>query len=190
MDLLNSLRPDDPPAVINIATLLALLAIAMWFDIRARRIPNRLVLLGLATSFLTQGLLGTGGVPAWGLGMLSGLGLLLPLYLIRAMGAGDVKLMAMVGSFVGPTSALSIFISALIAGGVLAILVSIRKGVMVQTLKNVQLMMSLTLFRSLAERRMSVQVPSGSAADLPYAVAIAAGTLLHLLLIQSGSSLL
>src|SRR5687768_11743315 len=105
MTQLSTTASSSLEMAIHVATLLALLGSAMWCDIRTRRIPNKLVLVGLATSFVAQGLRGLDGTQAWFLGTLAGFGLLLPLYVIRAMGAGDVKLMAMVGSFLGPAGA-------------------------------------------------------------------------------------
>ena len=107
---------------IKIALLVALVAVAAGFDLKSRRIPNWLVLVGLVSSFIVQILFNSSGsfsgFKAWGLGLLVGFGLFLPLYLLRAMGAGDVKLMAMVGAFLGPVSALGAVLTALVVGGV------------------------------------------------------------------------
>lgn len=185
MNPFSSFSTDSSHAVINVAALLALLACAVWFDIRTRRIPNRLVLSGLAMSFATQAFIGLHGLQAWGLGLLAGFGLLLPLYLLRAMGAGDVKLMALVGSFLGPVSTLGVVVATLISGGVLAIVVALHKGALLQALRNVPLMMS-TAPRTPGSRRAGMQPPAVSAGNLPYAVAIAGGTVAHLL--WSGST--
>src|ERR1700751_1600311 len=86
------------------ACLLMLLAVAVGSDLHSRRIPNWLVLTGLTLALAVRlgGARAAQGYSAWGLGLLTGGGLFLPLYLLRGMGAGDVKLMAMVGAFVGP----------------------------------------------------------------------------------------
>lgn len=190
MNPFSSFPTDSSHAVINVATLLALLACAVWFDIRTRRIPNRLVLSGLAMSFATQAFIGLHGLQAWALGLLAGFGLLLPLYLLRAMGAGDVKLMAMVGSFLGPVSTLGVVLATLIAGGVLAIVVALHKGALLQALRNVPLMLSSTAPRSPGSGRVGMQPPAVSAGNLPYAVAIASGTVAHLLWSGSGQALI
>eukprot|EP01032_Pedospumella_encystans_P026765 gene26765-30247_t len=99
--------------------LLGLLTTAVWHDIKARRIPNALVLPGALAGLALQGLLPAGGgfytTPFGALGLLLGLAgmalglaLLLPMYMLGTMGAGDVKLLAMAGAFMfGMQAALS-----------------------------------------------------------------------------------
>jgi prepilin peptidase CpaA len=84
--------------------LIALITGAGTYDLAQRRIPNRLLLAGLAAAALLHlvspnplSLLSTGLA-----GLATGLLLFLPLYLLRGMAAGDVKLMATVGAFTGP----------------------------------------------------------------------------------------
>ncbi|ABE44462.1 A24 family peptidase [Polaromonas sp. JS666] len=169
------------------AVLLVLVAVAAGFDLKSRRIPNWLVLMGLITSLALQIIFsGIGGFKAWGLGLLVGFGVFLPLYLLRAMGAGDVKLMAMVGAFLGPVSALGAVLTTLVVGGALAIAVALRCGILKNTLKNIRFALTLALYKGLSGGGMQLEQPSTSAGNLPYAVAIAVGTLGHLLLVGSG----
>ncbi|WP_201320231.1 prepilin peptidase, partial [Burkholderia sp. E168m30] len=85
--------PVAPPYPVPLCVTLLAVAAAST-DIATRRIPNRLVLLGLAGALVAQCLLQ--GVPAgvlgWLAGAATGFGLLLPFYLLRGMAAGDVKL--------------------------------------------------------------------------------------------------
>jgi prepilin peptidase CpaA len=88
------------PVVITI--LLALLAVASWADLRTRRIPNALTYPAIGVGIVLGAILG--GVDglrehAGGAGL--GLGMLFPLFVLRWMGAGDVKLMAAVGALMG-----------------------------------------------------------------------------------------
>src|SRR5205085_4465981 len=119
--------------------LLALLIVAAIYDIRYRKIPNWLtvggVLLGLAINF---GI----GPPEGGIvfaleGFIAGFGVYLFLYVLRAMGAGDVKLMAAVGSMVGWQNWFGIFLITAVVGGVLSIVVSLAKRRLGKTLFNV-----------------------------------------------------
>lgn len=169
------------------AVLLVLVAVAAGFDLKFRRIPNRLVLIGLVTSLALQIIFsGIGGFKAWGLGLLVGFGVFLPLYLLRAMGAGDVKLMAMVGAFLGPVSALGAVLTTLVVGGALAIAVALWRGILKNTLTNIRFVLTLAMFKTLSGSGMQLDQPPTSAGNLPYAVAIAVGTLGHLLLVGSG----
>lgn len=174
---------------LNLALLVTLVAVAAWFDIKARRIPNWLVLAGLASSLGTHIFLGNGGFSAWALGLLAGFGLFLPLYLVRAMGAGDVKLMGMVGAFLGPASAIGVVLTTLVAGGVLAIAVALWSGALRHTLANVRSLMIQTMFKTLHGGGVQIEAPPVSAGNLPYGVAIAAGTFIHLFLERSGHAL-
>jgi prepilin peptidase CpaA len=104
------------------ATLLGASAWAVREDLLAHRIPNRLTGSLLCLGFVLQ--FAFGGWSALGqaaLGALVGLAVLLPLYLLRAMGAGDVKLLAAIGALLGPHWALIAGIYTLLAGGVLAV---------------------------------------------------------------------
>lgn len=101
--------------------LLLIWSAAAW-DLRTRRISNRLVLAGAALGLLLQGVLaGAGGVLAAILGMLVGLAILMPGYLMGFTGAGDTKLMAAVGTFLGPMGVLQVGLASMLFGGVIGI---------------------------------------------------------------------
>lgn len=90
-----------------------LLAVAAaGYDLKTRRIPNRLLLLALAGGAACLVLLGDGASPAprqalAGLG--AGFILLVPFYALRWMGAGDVKLMATIGFLLGQDAVLPVW---------------------------------------------------------------------------------
>jgi prepilin peptidase CpaA len=172
--------------------LCCLMAMAVWSDLRTRRIPNRLVfggaLLGLLLNTLYPagaGLLvgepfGGIGLP-WALaGLAMGLGLLLPMYMLRALGAGDVKMMAMVGAFVGPGPVGACVLLTFLAGGVLAVAVALATGKLRATLHNTWHMSTHTMLRSMHGDIGPIDAPAAPSGRLPYAVAIAAGTLSYL----------
>ena len=108
--------------LIVLTLLCAILAIAVYGDVRSHRISNTLSLLGLITGLGLQ-YLGSGlqGMASGLLGVGVGLACFAPFYLLRSMGAGDVKLLAAVGAFLGPQGAFYAALFSLLAGGVAAI---------------------------------------------------------------------
>src|SRR4051812_43294499 len=114
------------------ALLLALVLGAAVYDVRYRRIPNWLsmggVIAGIAmNSFLYEG---WAGMQFALIGMAVGFGAYFVLYMLRAMGAGDVKLMAAIGACIGWHNWFGTFIITAILGGIMSIiLVTLRKRV-------------------------------------------------------------
>src|SRR5438552_10022495 len=130
-----------PPLVFQVLMVL-LVSTAAIYDVRFRRIPNWLVLIGL--------LLGLGFnvfLFEWrGLRLsLLGLGLAsliyFPLYLLRGMGAGDVKLMMALGSMVGWANWFGIFFITSILGGAVAMLLLVSRGKLRTALLNIQFLL-------------------------------------------------
>jgi len=166
------------------ACLAALLLAAVSSDLRTRRIPNRLVLAGLALAFANAvlaaatGQAGLAGLQLWApvAGLAAGFALMLPLHLPRAMGAGDVKLMAMVGAFVGPSTVTSATLYTLLSGGLLSLLFMLRPGVAARALANMRLLLADWLHRAGAGQGIALTPLQATAARLPYALAIACGT--------------
>ena len=162
---------------IEILVLVVVLA-AAFTDIRSRKIPNWLTLAGICAGLsLNTYLSGWGGLLTSLEGLLLGFGAYLVLYALRAMGAGDVKLMAAVGAIVGPGSWFMVFIASALAGGVLAVILMIWKGRIKQTLLNtLYITGELLHFRPPYERRSDLDVKDPRALNMPHAVAIATGT--------------
>jgi prepilin peptidase CpaA len=173
--------------------LCALLGLAVWHDVRSRRIPNRLLLPGALAACALHGALAAGqGLfqqPFGGLGLMSalaglaiGLALLLPLYMLGAMGAGDVKLMAMVGAFLGPQAVIEAALLSLLCGGVLALSAALWSRTLPTVLMHVQQMLLHALLRAVSGAGAAIPAPPAASGKLPYAIAIASGTLLQLML--------
>ena len=180
------------------AVLLAgLLLLAVYHDVRSRRIPNRLVFSGALAGLLLNAVLPAGAGlltaapgalgfwPALG-GLVLGLALLMPMYAIKALGAGDVKLMAMVGAFVGPQTVFFCLLSSLLAGGVLVLAVAAFHGTLRQVASNSYQLVLNSLMRAIATQRPDIDALAKPSGQLPYAIAIASGTSLYLLLAASG----
>ncbi|MES2299566.1 MAG: A24 family peptidase [Pseudomonadota bacterium] len=165
---------------LKLVVLCVLLACAIWSDVRERRIPNRLVAGGACAGLALSLLPGQDGLAQAGAGLLLGFAFLLPFYLLGTMGAGDVKLMAAVGTFLGVTGTIGATLLTLLAGGVLAILVAWRTGSLPAALRNVRnFAMDCALWIGHGPSLGKPQLIS-SASRLPYSVAIAAGVVSYL----------
>jgi prepilin peptidase CpaA len=170
------------PSLISSGLLLVLVLIGGIYDFRFRRLPNWLTVGGTALGFLInlQILKGAGlGNAATGLGL--AMLIYVPLYLLRAMGAGDVKLMAAIGAIVGPTNWLVIFLATALVGGVLALWLSAAKGRIRQVLFNVSFMVfELAHFRAPYRTNSALDVHCEAALRMPHGVSTAVGALLSL----------
>lgn len=164
--------------------LIALLCCAAWHDIRYYRIPNVLVFSGAIVGVLLNFLLpqdsGELGLLTSLGGLAVGLAILLPLYLLRALGAGDVKLMAMVGIFVGPDNMLIATVHIVLAGGTLAIIILLLRDKFTKLMDNFKILLLMHLTGSSTLVFFSKESGIESAAKLPYGVAIASGTITYL----------
>ncbi len=157
------LQPVAPPLLILV---LLLAALAAYFDLRTRRIPNWLSLTGCAAGLsLNTAFSGTNGLRSAALGLGLGFVLYFPLWLLGARGAGDVKLLAAAGSFLGVADTLALFLLAAVLGGILALGLVLIKGATRQTLWNIaDILRTLLLFKRPAHRLSSpgaVRLPHG-----------------------------
>ncbi|KVT40511.1 prepilin peptidase [Burkholderia ubonensis] len=169
--------PAMPPHPVPLCVT-TLVIVAASTDLTCRRIPNRLLALGLGGALAAQCvLLGPwAGALAWLAGAATGLALLLPLYLMHGMAAGDVKLMLTVGAWVGPALAVWIVLATFVAGGVGALAVVLWRGRARQLFANVRYLLARSALR---QQGLAADMPAqvASVGALPYGVAIAAGTL-------------
>lgn len=172
--------------------LLSTLGCAVWMDCRHRQVPNRLVVTSLILGLLWQL---TGPAGAWtfdadapgatGLaGFLMGAGgllvALMPLHLLRVMGGGDIKLLVAIGGWCGVSAGHwshlpGIVLAVLVAGGLLAVVRMMVLGISMPVMTGV-----LRLASSPLNRRGPRGEPHVTADRMPYAVAIALGTLGYL----------
>ena len=148
-------------------------------DLRSRRIPNWLTLSGVCAGLIVNGVLaGMQGLKTSLMGLAVAFGTYFLFYALRAMGAGDVKLMAAVGAIVGPTHWFFIFLASSIAGGIFAVALMVWKGKARETLFNSFFIVTeLARFRAPYARRSDLDVKNPNALRMPHGLAIAAGTM-------------
>lgn len=159
--------------------LLCIVTAAAISDLIRRKIPNVLVLSGtLIALALHVWLWPQQVVPLWLGGMATGFFLFLPLYVLRGMAAGDVKLIAMVGAFVGPWPVLQICFATFVLGGLMAVLMITWQGKWRACLRNVRDLLWPMIARMAGMPLAPVALGSGaSVGNMPYGLAIALGCL-------------
>ena len=156
---------------------LAVSALACVTDLRTRRIPNPITLGGavLAAAYALM-FDGVGGLAFSAFGWVVGLVVFLPFFLLGGLGAGDVKLVACLGAWLGPTTALWTGLYAALAGGIMAILLGLATGYLGSAVRNVFEL--LVHFRQFGVRpHPTLTLERGKGPRLPYALPIAAGAI-------------
>ncbi len=162
----------------NWVVAIALALVAGWTDWRNRKIPNWLtipgLLAGVAINSYAHGWHGTKtSLEGAGLALV----LLLPVVLLRGLGAGDWKLMGALGAFVGPALFLTILLVSIFVAGMMAIIQTIRARRVVRTLKNlVVLVHGFIIFGLRPNPNVSLDDPESL--KLPFGIAAAVATVL------------
>src|SRR5437899_127146 len=164
------------PGQIAYEVLLVPLAVVIsYYDVRYRRIPNAFVLAALICGLVMN--IASGGVN----GALSSAGgcvlafvLMFMLHVFGAMGAGDVKLFAAIGSVTGAHLVLPTFLVVILTGGLLAFVSILRSGAVKATMLRV-----LQIFAGLLPgwQMPRFAVPADRRYTIPYGVAITIGSI-------------
>src|SRR5690606_30879402 len=169
------MAPALAPFVLVFLAALATL-VAVWTDVRTRRIPDRLTLPTLALALLARGFLAGWSGPLGLADGLLGAAVAFAVFFVLAigggMGMGDVKLMAALGAVLGLERSLYALVFVSLAGGLQAVAWALRHGRLFEVLRS-------SLVRAVRPlgRRRSAAPPQ----YIPYAVAIAMGTAATLL---------
>jgi prepilin peptidase CpaA len=174
----------------RIAVLVVLLVAAAVIDYRTMKIPNWLTVGGLVTGLVLTTIDALRPLNGF-LGALSGaavgLGILLPLYVLRVMGAGDVKLMAMAGAFLGVNATLVAVLFTFIVGGIAALAFALWHRAFGRMAGNVRDIVQWMTFAAISGIRPTPAVPAASSiGKLPYGISICAGTIASLAVTQLG----
>ncbi|MDQ1559354.1 MAG: prepilin peptidase CpaA [Pyrinomonadaceae bacterium] len=169
--------------IVSSALLVPLAVVITYYDARYRRIPNAFVLATLVAGLSVNTIInGTQGVLASLGGCALAFALMFMLHIFGAMGAGDVKLFAAIGSLVGASLVVPTFLVVVLTGGALAVVTMFRAGTVRETLwRVVQIFVGflpgweMPRFSVPAERRYTI----------PYGVAITVGSLISLALFRA-----
>jgi prepilin peptidase CpaA len=171
------------PLIIKIV-LIGTVVLAGLYDLRYRRIPNWLNVSGMSLGLCANlvAFEGHGFVLAL-LGIGCSLLVYLPLYLVRGMGAGDVKLMAAVGAIAGPRNWLGIFLATALLGGAAALIYVVFRRRLLETLLNLSAIVTdLVRIRVPASRDSHLDVRHSGALRMPHGALIALGAITFLAL--------
>ena len=167
-----------PLIIVNVALLLPLAVIITYYDVRYRRIPNAFVLATLVGGLAANAIFaGFAGVRESLGGCLIAFSLMFIMHIFGAMGAGDVKLFAAIGSVVGASLVLPTLFVVVMTGGVLGVVSMVRAGAVRTTLQRV-LMILVGLLPGWRMPRFAV--PADRRHTIPYGVAITLGSLISL----------
>jgi len=153
----------------------AIVGSACWFDVRTRRIPNRLTFpaaaLGLVAATVAHG---SHGAVSSAAGLLVGVAIFFPLFFLKGLGAGDVKLMGALGAWLGTSLIFRVAFYTSLAGGALALAMIARHRYGRQAARNLWLL--LTHWRVAGITPLDeLTLETSAGPKLPYALPIAAG---------------
>jgi prepilin peptidase CpaA len=165
--------------VFHISAIAVAVVAALW-DLRTRRIPNVLTfgsaLVAIAAHAYTGGVTAAGwSLAGWFVGVL----FFLPIFALRGMGAGDVKLLAALGAWLGPGPIVWVALFSLVAGGVIGLLVALVYGYLTQALTNIWWM--FTYWKAEGPKPVpQVTLATQKGPRLAYAVPVFAGLMVTL----------
>ena len=164
--------------------LLLVVITAALFDLRYRRIPNWLTVGGVGLGLALNGFLNharAGMFKSSLIGFGVAFGIYFVLYAVRAMGGGDVKLMAAVGAIVGWPNWFLLFLVTSILGGIMGIILVVLRKRFKTTMFNVGFILSeMKSGRPAYAGKEELDVRSPKSMRLPHGAVIAIGTLFFL----------
>jgi len=171
------------PVILAGAVLLSLVAAAT--DLRSRRIPNWLTVPGMLIGVAANtALSGWSGLKASLLGAGLAMALLLPFWLLRSLGAGDLKFAVALGAYTGPERLIDILLGSVLVGGAMALALVIYKRRFLQTVRNIgHILVSLVTFRLPG---FHVTLDNPDALTIPKGVALALTVVLYGILWKLG----
>jgi prepilin peptidase CpaA len=167
-------RAGLPLGMMSVA-LSALMLAAAVCDVRTRRIPNVLTILGFAVAIGLRATAGPGAGIDGVVGAILAFVLCLPFFVLGVLGGGDAKLLMALGSFTGPRDLLMAMLVIASLGGILGAIDALRKGILLPVLYNC--VNIVKHWATLGRRGTNRSLATTGALAIPYGVAIAAGSL-------------
>lgn len=162
------------PLLLATVPLFILLGIAVFTDLRGRRIPNWLTLLIVVTGLtnaIVSGMPAT--LPQALLGMLAGFGILVIPFALGAMGGGDLKMLVGIGAWLGAMATVQVYAVAAVIGLIIVLVQCAANGRLTQLISNSTLIMAnFANYDQLGKEQVVAGGQSLRSVDkpLPYAV--------------------
>ena len=160
------------------AAVVGFSSIAAIFDVRQRRIPNKLTAVTLVAGLVLH--LVTGGFAAAGWAALAGLiagAVFMLFHLAGGMGAGDVKLMTALGCVAGMHDVRMLLVMTAIVGALFAVSLALWRGALRRTMRNVVELAAHHSHHGLVSHP-ELNVSNSKTLRLPYAVPMAVASML------------
>lgn len=155
--------------------LAGVLTVAAYSDYREYCVRNELILTGwiISMSFRVY-YMGLDGLLIWIFSVVSSGLIMIVLFIFKMLGAGDVKLLSVVGGFTGIVFAAKVFAAAVIVGGVLSVVRCIQYGYLFKRLSYFTDYIS-EFVKSKCIRPYYVKERDGNSIVIPFSIAIGLG---------------
>jgi len=159
--------------------LFLILGICFYTDITQRKIYNKVILAGVLPGMLLVGIFyGFSGILDGLAGLFLGISLLFIPFVMGGMGAGDVKLLGLVGALRGSEFVLRAFLFSAILGGLLAILILLRERQFLKTVTDILTALKISLLSRFTVNAFSDLKNSPKKLRMPYGPIIFLGSIL------------
>lgn len=160
--------------------LFILVAICLVTDLRERKIYNKVVLTGMVLALVIN-LINFGlvdGLVFTLTGFFTGVFLLILPFIAGGIGAGDVKMLGMIGAFMGYGKAVEVLLAGAVVGGLFAVVRMVRQGGFLHRLRltAVSGFMFLCTGKLIYLNKLDDVKDSSSA--IPYGAALGAGVVI------------
>lgn len=158
----------------------SVLLLSLYTDIKERKIYNKFILSGIVAALVLHSLMQ--GWPGGALfvikGFFTGTGLLFLPFAFGGMGAGDVKLLAVVGALKGIEFVFAVFLVSALLGGLFALILLVKQKRTFSTLKNMLYSLYVFFVSGFKVNSLPSYSESPQRFSIPYAPAVAAGVLI------------
>ena len=159
---------------LNLAMMLALVAVSAVTDIRKRLIYDALTFPAMLAGLYLGLMAGPESLALSLAGLVAGLLVLYPFYRVGGMGFGDLKLLGAVGALGGLPVLVSAAVDTALAGGIMAVFLIIRQGSASEIMGR-----SPAVLRAIFSRNGAISPSRHSRREtIPYGVAIFFGTVI------------